>query len=282
MSQTFLEQTMLGMTWEEVEEAARRRSVVLLPVGVVEAHGPHLPLGTDIYTSVIQAFAVMEDWRQAGIPSLVAPPFYWGGIQALTRQFPGSFTASREAIVRSVKEILESLSRAGFERVVFFNVHGDNFHQEAMMEAIQSANQELPLKAYWPVYESELSRRGLRGDESFAIVLQFEEKDFYTAQREEADEFDVHAGAFETAAMRELIPDLVREAPIPSLKPTRLRGEQIGKWRTGSREDRDLIPKGYCGDPAGSAYLRYDAERHHACLARALSRALNLPGGDQP
>ena len=161
MSQTFLEQTMLGMTWEEVEEAARRRSVVLLPVGVVEAHGPHLPLGTDIYTSVIQAFAVMEDWRQAGIPSLVAPPFYWGGIQALTRQFPGSFTASREAIVRSVKEILESLSRAGFERVVFFNVHGDNFHQEAMMEAIRSANQELPLKAYWPVYESELSHLSL-------------------------------------------------------------------------------------------------------------------------
>ncbi|MBU5625533.1 creatininase family protein [Oscillibacter sp. MSJ-2] len=281
MSQMFLEQTMLGMTWEEVEEAARRRAVVLLPVGVVEAHGPHLPLGTDIYTSVIQAFAVMESWKREGISSLVAPPFYWGGIQALTRQFPGSFTASRETIVRLVKEILESLDRAGFERVVFFNVHGDNFHQEAMMEAVRSANKELSLRAYWPVYENELSRRGLRGDEDFAIVLHFEEEDFYTVQREGSDGFDVHAGAFETAAMRELIPELVRETAIPSLKPTQLRGEQIGKWRSGNREDRDLIPQGYCGDPALSAYLRYDAERHHACLARALALALNLPGGER-
>lgn len=44
--------TMMGMTYEEVETAVKENAVVLFPVGVVEAHGPHLPLGADIFATI--------------------------------------------------------------------------------------------------------------------------------------------------------------------------------------------------------------------------------------
>ena len=61
------------------------------------------------------------------------------------------------------------------------------------------------------------------------------------------DVFDVHAGAFETATMR--------EDALARLEPTFLQGEQIGKWCNGAAEDKALIPKGYVGDPKGSRYI---------------------------
>lgn len=50
----FLHNTMLGMTYEEIEQSVANEDLVLVPVGVVEEHGPHMPLGTDIYVSMAQ------------------------------------------------------------------------------------------------------------------------------------------------------------------------------------------------------------------------------------
>lgn len=69
------------------------------------------------------------------------------------------------------------------------------------------------------------------------------------------DAFDVHAGAFETATMREIYPEAVREDALAVLEPTFLQGEQIGKWCNGAAEDKALIPNGYVGDPKGSQYI---------------------------
>ena len=69
------------------------------------------------------------------------------------------------------------------------------------------------------------------------------------------DAFDVHAGAFETATMREIYPEVVRENALIMLEPTFLQGEQIDKWCNGAAEDKALIPSGYVGDPKGSRYI---------------------------
>ena len=50
--------TMMGMTYEEVENAVKENAVVLFPVGVVEALGPHLQLGADIFASLNQAIEI--------------------------------------------------------------------------------------------------------------------------------------------------------------------------------------------------------------------------------
>ena len=71
--------TMMGMTYEEVENAVKENAVVLFPVGVVEAHGPHLPLGADIFASLNQAIEIKRCFDDAGRSCLIAPPFYFGG-----------------------------------------------------------------------------------------------------------------------------------------------------------------------------------------------------------
>lgn len=252
-----MKQTMLGMTWEEVEQSAKDGAVVFFPVGVVEAHGPHMPLGTDIYMAINQAENLKKELGKMEIPSVIAPPFYWGGIKALTRQFPGSFTARKETIAASMIEILESLDRAGFQKVILLNMHGDGYHKQALLEVIQKANHTLNLKSYWPVYEDDMEMEGFKGDEEYLFIMtpyKFEE--MFEIQQMPADSFDVHAGAFETAVMMEILPDMVKTERIAGLKPTMLHDEQIEKWCNGEKEDKDLIAGGYCGDPASSLYIK--------------------------
>ena len=82
------------------------------------------------------------------------------------------------------------------------------------------------------------------------------------------DAFDVHAGAFETATMREIYPEAVRENALIMLEPTFLQGEQIGKWCNGASEDKALIPNGYVGDPKGSQYIETNLKEADRRIAR--------------
>ena len=46
--------TMLEMTYEQVEKLAEQEAIVLFPVGIIEEHGPHLPLGSKIWKKLLQ------------------------------------------------------------------------------------------------------------------------------------------------------------------------------------------------------------------------------------
>lgn len=197
-----------------------------------------------------------EILNELGIPCVIAPPFYLGGVQALTRHFPGTFAFRKETIMACIEEYLENLDRFGFKRVVFFNDHGDGLHISAIVEAIKNANRKLELQAYWMEYEYELKEHGFSGKEDYILKLTdmpFEE--MFQISKEPRDAFDVHAGAFETATMREIYPEAVREDALAGLEPTFLQGEQISKWCNGAAEDKALIPNGYVGDPKGSQYI---------------------------
>ena len=53
--------TMSEMTYEQVEKLVEQEAIVLFPVGIIEEHGPHLPLGTDIYLAYKQAQMCIRD-----------------------------------------------------------------------------------------------------------------------------------------------------------------------------------------------------------------------------
>ena len=139
------EDAMSEMTYEQVENLVVQEAVVLLPIGIIEEHGPHLPLGTDIYLAYKQAHDVWEELNAMEIPCVIAPPFYLGGVQALTKHFPGTFAFSEETIMACIEEYLENLDRFGFRRIVVFNDHGDGLHISAIVEAIKNANRNLLL-----------------------------------------------------------------------------------------------------------------------------------------
>jgi hypothetical protein len=68
--------TMVDMTYPEIEKAAQEKAIVLFPTGVIEEHGPHLPLGVDTYEAYIKAKLLKAELEKKGIRALIAPPFY--------------------------------------------------------------------------------------------------------------------------------------------------------------------------------------------------------------
>lgn len=270
-----LTDTMMGMTYEEVEMAVKENAVVLLPTGVVEAHGPHLPLGTDIFASLNQALEIKKCFDAAGRKCVVAPPFYFGGTQAMTRQFAGTFTSSKETIVSVVKDILKSLDRFGFQKTVFLNAHGDNLQREAMLQAIVESNEVLHMESYWPEYEDDIPYQGFTGEEDYLLkVAPFSLEEAFDISRWPEDEFDIHASAFETALMMDICPQMVREDKINGLKPTMLVGEQQRKWNEGNIENISLVPKAYVGDPAGYQYIKAHMDKVYQAYANSLMEIL--------
>ena len=58
------ENTMVEMTWQEVQTAADRGAVALLPIGIVEGHGPHLDLSADFYLATLNCRFVQQELRE--------------------------------------------------------------------------------------------------------------------------------------------------------------------------------------------------------------------------
>ncbi len=112
------------LTWEEIDELLRSGAVPLLPVGSVEQHGPHLPVGTDFYVAEAVAKLAAEKLLEEGLKALVMPPLPYG-LSSMWAAYPGTVTLSAEPFISSVRDILKSLLKDG-GKVVVVNGHAGN------------------------------------------------------------------------------------------------------------------------------------------------------------
>lgn len=207
------------LTKDEYARLAGERTFVL-PVGILEEHGPHLPLGTDIF----QAEAVVDD-AAARADAVVLPTLNYGNCHS-TRPFPGSISISFDTLRSLTEEILAELARHGLRSVVIVSGHAGSGHMRALKEAGRSVIAEHPqlrvaLLSEWSV----LFEHG--GETVDGVTI---------------PEADGHAGTMETARMQDLRPELVGSTPgahFPSEEPFVL---------TPSPED--ALPDGYIGDPS--------------------------------
>ena len=108
------------MPAEELSEALRETDVVILPIGSVEQHGPHLPTGTDTIIPVELARMVAER-----VGALVAPPIFYGNSVSM-KGMPGVLTVSPESLSSYLLDVCKSLARLGFKIIVVMNGHGGN------------------------------------------------------------------------------------------------------------------------------------------------------------
>lgn len=120
------DQKMLPFRWEEItspqfpQAVAKAGGVCIIPMGVIEKHGPHLPLGTDMFEARETAF------RAAGIEyAIVFPPYYLGQIFEAKHQ-PGTIAYSSELLWKVLEETCEELSRNGIKKIILKNGHGGN------------------------------------------------------------------------------------------------------------------------------------------------------------
>lgn len=109
------------LTSPQIDALDRDRTVVMLPLGSVEQHGAHMPVGTDSMIAHALCCAVAEK-RGA---SVVLPPL-WYGFSAHHMRFPGSITLKAETMLAVVGDVVGSLVAHGFRRVLVVNGHGGN------------------------------------------------------------------------------------------------------------------------------------------------------------
>jgi creatinine amidohydrolase len=109
------------MTWQDVGNASRE-SVVVIPTGSLEQHGPHLPLFTDS----ILVTAVAEAVERQLPDKIILTPTLWLGASGHHLKFPGSLSNSFSAYMGAIESVAESLIPHGFTKFYVLNGHGGN------------------------------------------------------------------------------------------------------------------------------------------------------------
>jgi creatinine amidohydrolase len=123
---TVFAQAKLSPKWEEltaadfVEAIHLSQSVCVLPIGIIEKHGPHLPLGTDLLDV---RFAVIKAVQQEY--AVVFPEYYFGQIFEAQQQ-PGTVAYSLGTQLTLLQETVKEMARNGCKKVLMVNGHGGN------------------------------------------------------------------------------------------------------------------------------------------------------------
>jgi len=240
--------TMADMTYVQIEKAAQEKSLILLPVGVIEEHGPHLPLGVDVYGSYLIAKRVRAELNGKGIGSLIAPPFYWG-MNNCTASFAGSFTVREETMINLVWDIMTSLKRWGFENVFIMNHHYDEAQNRALKTALQKARLDTGIRAYWVLDDFLAKRFGFTGREPYLLL-------YKAPPASPSKVIEIHADSYETSFMMHYFTDLVDVEAMKSLRPTNVTVQDLKVWSRGWDEARKITPQGFLGDPADASAER--------------------------
>lgn len=225
-------ETRLGLlSWSEVAELDRDRTVAVLPTAAVEQHGPHLPVDTDMFlcTRVVEEAAARA---QRGGTVLVAPTLAYGS-SAHHMAFAGTLTLTAATFLTAVGELCGSLAQHGFRRLLVVNGHGGN--SDLTREAVQQLAVQAPVLAaavdYWALAREAAAQ--VRSSPPGGMA---------------------HACEFETSLMLHLRPESVRqelvrrEIPQPRFAAERLDllvpGAVAARWRT-----HELSSSGVLGAP---------------------------------
>lgn len=167
-----------------IEAVDKSSKTIILPVGVFEKHGPHMPLGTDLFTArEISLRAAEKEY------TVVYPWYYFSQINEGRHQ-PGTIAYSPELIWKVLQETLDELSRNGFKKIIIYNGHGGN---NAFLNYFGMAqlSEKRDYAIYWfqPATDPEVKQKA----ESLT----------------QKDPFDQHAGNTETSKVKAIVPDLV-------------------------------------------------------------------------
>jgi creatinine amidohydrolase len=245
------------MTWEEVRDLDRAHTVAVLPVGSVEAHGPHLPLATDGLIADAMARSGAALLAARGVPAVVLPALPYT-VAAFAADFPGTISASADAVTALVNDIARSLAGQGFRALAIANAHLDPDHLASLHTARERSAEGGPLPLVFP----DLTRRpwGSRLTEEFKSGA-------------------CHAGRFEGSIVLAERPDQVRDdvrrglgAVTASLSNAIAEGKRTFAEAGG--------PRAYFGDPAAASAEegRRTIATLGAILADAVIEALEASG----
>lgn len=216
------------MTYEEAADVAADGAVALLPAGATEAHGPHLPLQTDVVISEAAALRAAIQLRREGHPAVVLPPLAYA-VTEFASPFRGTVSLPLETASAFARDVILGVGRAGFAGVVVCNAHLEPGNLRALADAVVQAN-DRGVPAAFP----DITRKphALRLGEEFISGA-------------------CHAGSYETSLVLAADPFLVRSEIAGELdaNPSSLSVA----IREGKRDFLEAGgPQAYFGDPAAA------------------------------
>lgn len=133
------------MSWEEAQEAFKRTDVAIVPIGSMETHGRHNPLGTD-------TFAAAEVARRTGEKSgAIVIPIIPIGYSIYHGDFPGCLSLEKETIHQILMQVCRQLNRYGINRVVLLSGHGGNLSilETVAYDVYQEMNMLPAIPVWW-------------------------------------------------------------------------------------------------------------------------------------
>jgi len=222
-------QQLADLTYPEAEKALKG-ATVLWPIGAIEAHGPHLPLGTDAIISeevARRAAEKLKEWKGTTVilPTLAVTPAKFAAA------FAGTLSLSEGAAAAVVCDVAKSLDRHGAAKLVFVNVHFDPANLKALHAAAEALAAGVKLKVIFP----DLTQKPWAG-----------------RLPDEFKKGGAHAGSFETSMVMAARAKAVRESERIGL--TKVEVDLGAAIKGGARNFEDCGgPFAYFGDPAGAS-----------------------------
>lgn len=122
----YAQEEQLFVEWEALtapdfaKAVEKSEGVCIVPMGVLEKHGPHLPLGTDVLNG--HGLAVLAAQQEY----CVVFPFYYVGQINEARHQPGTLSYSPDLVYKMLEETCEEIARNGFKKIILYSYHGGN------------------------------------------------------------------------------------------------------------------------------------------------------------
>jgi creatinine amidohydrolase len=217
------------LTYEEAREALERGAVALLPCGATEAHGPHLPLATDVSIAEAGAVRAVRRLLREGLGALVLPALAYA-VTEYAAGFAGTLSIPEETARALARDAVLAAVRAGFRGVVLCNAHLEPANIAALHAAAAEAEARGARVAFPDVTRKPHALR--LGDEFRSGAC--------------------HAGSYETSLMLAADPFLVRRELSVELAANPISLSRAIK--DGKRTFHEAGgPRAYFGDPAAAS-----------------------------
>jgi len=180
------------LTWKEIENLPKD-TVFFISISPLEAHGPHLPVSTDLEISKRIEKATIESVEKHGIKCVSLPSLNAGVCKHL-QGFPGTLSLRWKIVYEMLLDIFYSFAEYGFKYFVIISFHMDLFHLKALHKAIKKAR-----------------KRGIKACEPISAY-------YFRKELFERNDGEIHADVNETSLALYLFPEMVGNYDIKDFK----------------------------------------------------------------
>jgi len=170
------------ITTDEFKKAVSKSTLLIIPIGATEAHGVHLPLGTDTFQAERIADIISKRMKNV----LVAPTLPYGNHSSL-KDVPGTINLTFDTLRSVMYDILESFIDHRIRRILIISGHAGTSHMAAVTEACRDIVSEHDAK-----------------------IMFISDYDIVTANKEFCYDGDGHGGMVETSRMLAIDPGIVK------------------------------------------------------------------------